>query len=169
MGDKVLVLNLDYSPLTICTVNRAFILVYLEKADLLEKDSECSLRSVNTVYDKPAVIRIKSYINVPYRGVVLTRQNIFKRDEHHCQYCGQANELTLDHLIPKSKGGRSTWNNLVTACQSCNSKKGDLSLAKSGMILKRIPFRPSYLMFIKYSMGELRKEWNPYLRTSAVA
>ncbi|UXP30873.1 HNH endonuclease [Reichenbachiella agarivorans] len=169
MKNNVLVLNQDYSPLTICTVNRAFLLVFLNKAEMLEADSDAAMRTVNESYPKPTVIKVNRYISVPYRGVVLSRQNLFKRDNHCCQYCGAKNNLTIDHLIPRSKGGRSVWNNLVTACKSCNAKKGDMSLEKAGMRLLQLPYRPTYLMFLRDSMGELRKEWRNYLKSTKVA
>lgn len=169
MFGKVLVLNQDYSPLTVCTVHRAFLLVYLDKAELLEEDSEEKIHTVTQTYPKPTVIKINKYIHVPYRGVVLTRQNIFKRDNGLCQYCGTDNDLTLDHLIPRSKGGKSTWNNLVTACKSCNAKKGNHTLEEAGLVLKRPPFKPSYIMFLRNNLGAMKKEWVPYLNTSAVA
>ncbi|WP_420580650.1 HNH endonuclease [Reichenbachiella sp.] len=169
MSGKVLVLNQDYSPLTVCTVQRAFLLVFLEKADLLEADQNEKLHSVSNTYPMPAVIKIKNYIHVPYRGVVLTRQNIFKRDHGQCQYCGTDSYLTLDHLIPRSKGGRSTWTNLVTACQSCNAKKGNHSLEEVGLVLKRPPYKPSYIMFLRNNLGAMKKEWASYLNAPAVA
>ena len=169
MVGKVLVLNQDYSPLTLCSVNRAFLLVFLDKAQLLEADQHELLHSVSEAFDKPAVIRINNYINVPYRGVVLTRHNIFKRDGNKCQYCGDHRYLTLDHLIPRSKGGKSTWKNLVTACKNCNSKKGDRSVLEVGFKLKKQPFKPSYVMFLRDASGDLRKEWMPYLNPTAVA
>ncbi|MEO9964420.1 MAG: HNH endonuclease [Reichenbachiella sp.] len=169
MSGKVLVLNQDYSPLAVCTVQRAFLLVFLDKAELLEADSESKLRTVSRSYPSPAVIKIKQYVNVPYRGVVLTRQNIFKRDHGRCQYCGTDRDLTLDHLVPRSKGGKSTWNNLVTACKSCNAKKGNDSLEQSGFVLKTPPFKPSYIMFLRNNLGSMKKEWIPYLDAPAVA
>ena len=169
MSGKVLVLNQDFSPLTVCTIQRAFLLVYLDKAELLEADKETSLRTVTKSYPLPAVIKIKNYIHVPYRGVVLTRQNIFKRDNGLCQYCGTDRDLTLDHLIPRSKGGKSTWNNLVTACKSCNAKKGNYTLEEAGLVLKSPPFKPSYIMFLRNNLGTMKKEWAAYLNTSAVA
>lgn len=169
MNDKVLVLNQDYSPLTLCTVSRAFLLVYLEKAELLTADKNGFLRSVSMSYPKPSVIKIKSYVHVPYKGVVLTRYNIFKRDGYQCQYCSTAKDLTLDHLIPRSKGGKSTWNNLVTACKKCNSKKGNSTPKEAGLILKKPPFKPSYIMFLKNSVGGVKDEWQPYLKKTAVA
>lgn len=169
MSGKVLVLNQDYSPLTVCTIHRAFLLVFLEKAELLEADSNEKLHSVSKSYPMPAVIKVKRYIHVPYRGVVLTRQNIFKRDNGLCQYCGTDCDLTLDHLIPRSKGGKSTWNNLVTACKECNAKKGNSTLEEAGLVLKRPPFKPSYIMFLRNNLGAMKKEWGPYLNAPAVA
>ncbi len=167
---KVLVLNQDYSPLTLCSVQRAFLLVYLHKAELLEHDSEQELHSVSQAFPKPTVIRVHRYVFVPYRGVVLTRYNLFKRDNNECQYCGTKHDLTLDHLIPRSKGGKTTWKNLVTACKQCNAKKGDLSPEEAGMILERRPYKPSYIMFLRTNFGSVRKEWLPYLdASSAVA
>ena len=104
--NSVLVLNQDYSPLTICSVQRAFLLVFLHKAELLENIQGQELRSVSKSYPHPSVIRVLDYKNIPYRGVVLTRFNLFKRDGYACQYCGTNKDLTLDHVIPKSKGGK---------------------------------------------------------------
>ncbi|UXX78871.1 HNH endonuclease [Reichenbachiella carrageenanivorans] len=169
MLGKVLVLNQDYSPLTVCTIQRAFLLVFLGKAELIEASVSSKLRTVSKAYPLPAVIKVKNYVHVPYRGVVLTRQNIFKRDQGRCQYCGVDRDLTLDHLIPRSKGGKSTWNNLVTACKTCNAKKGNYSLAEAGLVLKRPPFKPSYIMFLRNNLGAMNKEWAPYLNATAVA
>ena len=160
---SVLVLNQDYSPLTICSVQRAFLLVFLKKAELVNKADGKILRSVSDSYPFPSVIKINRYINIPYKGVVLSRHNIFKRDGNTCQYCGSKNNLTIDHVIPRSKGGKSTWTNLVTACQSCNSKKGDYSLDRVEMKLSNTPIKPSYLAFIKMTNGTLREDWKPYL------
>lgn len=161
--NSVLVLNQDYSPLTICSVQRAFLLVFLQKAELLNTVKERSLRSISRSYPFPSVIKIDRYISIPYKGVVLTRHNIFKRDGHKCQYCGHNKKLTIDHLIPRSKGGKSSWTNLVTACQSCNAKKGDYSLEKVGLKLQNIPIKPSYISFLRMSHGGIRDDWKPYL------
>ncbi len=163
MNGKVLVLNQDYSPITVCTVYRAFLLTYLGKAELVDGSPKRVLRSVSKSYPWPSVIRIKNYVNVPYKGVVLTRYNIFKRDKHSCQYCGTKKDLTIDHIIPKSKGGKSTWTNLVTACKKCNAKKGDYSLDQVGLKLANQPIKPSYVMFLRESNNDLQNEWLPYL------
>ena len=160
---KALVLNLDFTPITVCTVQRAFLLVYLKKAELVKANSSYSFHTVSNTFSMPAVIRLIKYVNVPYKGVVLSRQNVFKRDGFKCQYCGTEKELTLDHLVPKAKGGKTTWNNLVTACKSCNAKKGNYSPEEAGMQLTFEPFRPSYIMHLKDLSGNNYDEWAPYL------
>lgn len=163
MSRKVLVLNQDYSPITVCTVQRAFLLVYMEKAELINTVKDNFLRTVSKSFPLPSVIKINKYINIPYRGVVLTRQNVFKRDNHECQYCGSKKDLTLDHVIPKSKGGKSTWTNLVTACKKCNARKGDYDLQTIDMQLKQKPVKPSYTMFLRNNSETYVQEWLPYL------
>lgn len=165
MNRKVLVLNYDFTPLTICTVQRAFLLVYLQKAEMLSDVKGAVMRSVSSVFQVPAVIRIKRYVHVPYKGVMLTRQNVFKRDGFACQYCGSLKELTLDHVVPRSKNGKSTWSNLVTACKSCNSRKGDNTPEQVGLRLRSTPRKPSYLNFLKEQAGTTYDEWQPYLKT----
>jgi len=159
----VLVLNQDYSPLTVSSVQRAFLLIFLGKAELIEANKKKELRSITASYPFPSVVRIKQYVNMPYKGVVMSRHNIFKRDNGQCQYCGTTKDLTLDHVIPRSKGGKSTWTNLVTACKKCNSVKGDYSLEKAGMKLMTRPQKPSYLSFLQKSHGAYREEWATYL------
>lgn len=159
-----MVLNQDYTPLTVCSVERAFLLVFLNKAELVSPVPDVFLHTVDRAFPAPSVIRIDRYVRVPYKGVVLSRQNIFRRDNHECQYCGTNRDLTLDHLIPRSKGGTSNWKNLVTACRHCNARKGDYGLEEVGMKLRRHPFKPSYIMFLKTSNGSLFDEWRPFLQ-----
>lgn len=164
---KVLILNQDYSTLTVCSVQKAFILIFLSKAELVVEAKGQKLRTISKAYPMPSIIRLYKYVNLPYRGVMLTRQNIFRRDHYTCQYCGVTTNLTLDHLIPKSKGGRSSWTNLVTACRSCNSKKGDLTPEEVGMTLAREPFKPSFVMFLRDFSSNIYEEWLPYLGKKA--
>ena len=158
-------LNQDYSPLSICTIQRAFLLVYLEKAELVTEYVDQPLRTVDHTYSMPSVIRLKNYITIPYKSVILTRQNIFKRDNFQCQYCGTKENLTLDHVVPRAKGGKSTWANLVTACKRCNAMKGDFLPEEIGLKILNEPFKPSYLIFLRDYSGYSRDEWRPYLRT----
>lgn len=160
---KVLILNQDYRALTVCSVQKAFILVYLNKAELVEENKGNQLHSISSTFPSPSIIRLFRYINIPYKGVMLSRQNIFKRDGGRCQYCGVSSDLTLDHVIPKSKGGRSTWDNLVTACRRCNSKKGDLTPEEAKMPIKQKPFKPSFVMFLRDFSGQVDESWRPYL------
>ena len=163
MKQRVLVLNQDYTPFTICSVAKAFLLVYLRKAEMITEVTGVALRTVTKAYPMPSVIRLSRYIHLPYRGVMLTRQNIFKRDGYACQYCGTSKDLTLDHVVPRSKRGRTTWKNLVTACKHCNAKKGDYLLEESGLLLKSRPYKPSYILFLRDFSGFMEDNWRPYL------
>ncbi|MCA6075190.1 HNH endonuclease [Fulvivirga sp. 1062] len=164
MNRKVLVLNQDYSPISVCTVQRAFLLTFLRKTEMVESANGHVIRSVSQSYPMPAVIRLTRYIHIPYKGVALTRQNVFKRDNFNCQYCGTHNELTLDHVMPRSRGGKSSWDNLITACKRCNAFKGDYTPEEAGISLQYKPFRPSYVMFLRDYSGYHCDEWRPYLK-----
>jgi len=111
----------------------------------------------------PSVIRLFKYVHLPYKGVMLTRQNIFKRDGYCCQYCGKVDELTLDHVVPKSRGGKSNWDNLTTACKRCNSRKGDFTPEEARMMLVQRPFKPSFVMFLRDFSGNIAEDWQPFL------
>ncbi len=163
MKRKVLVLNQDNTPISICTVQRAFILNYLKKTELVKPANGYRLHSVDQSFPMPAVIRLTRYVHIPYKGVALTRQNVFKRDNFNCQYCGTSRELTLDHVVPKSKGGRSSWENLITACKRCNARKGDYTPDQAGITLRRKPYKPTYLMFLREFSGYHCEEWHPFL------
>lgn len=163
MAGGVLVLNQDFSALSLSTVNKAFILLFLGKAELVHEVEGEALRTVNATFPKPSIIRLNRYVSFPYKGVELTRQNIFKRDEKKCQYCGHKGELTLDHVVPRSKGGPSNWSNLTTACRPCNSKKGHHTPEEAGMMLRRAPFKPSFLMFVRDFSGVPDDNWLTYL------
>ena len=117
---KVLVLNASYEPLNITSWRRAVVLLIKGKAEQLEN----SERLIYAEFPLPSVIRLRHYVRVPYKEIPLTRRNILERDRHTCQYCGYKGEqLTLDHVLPRSRGGGDTWENLVTACVRCNVKK----------------------------------------------
>jgi len=162
MKTNVLVLNQDYTPLSICSAQRAFVLVFLNKADTIHSYEDANFRTISDSFSIPSVIKINRYINVPYKGVTLTRQNIFKRDRNRCQYCGSTKDLTIDHIHPRSKGGKTTWKNVVTACSPCNSAKSDLSIEKAGMTLAKQPFKPSPFFYLTDKTGKLREEWKSY-------
>ncbi|MCO6357615.1 HNH endonuclease [Roseivirga pacifica] len=163
MMKRVLVLNQDYSPISVCSAERAFLLLYLQKAELVHDNPENKIRSINTAYPMPSVIRLQQYISIPYKSVLLSRQNVFKRDSNQCLYCGNGKDLTLDHVLPKSRGGQSTWTNLATACKKCNSIKGDKTPEEAKMPLAQKPFRPTYVMFVRNFSGFTSKDWLKYL------
>src|SRR5690606_24638813 len=163
MISRVLVLNQDFSPLMVCSVERAFVLVYLKKSELVKPANGYKLRSVTQSFPMPSVIRLNRYVNAPYKGVTLTRQNIFKRDNFECQYCGTRRDLTIDHVFPRGRGGMDTWMNLVTACKKCNAKKGDYTPEEAQMPLKRKPYKPSYAIFLKDLLNGQGGEWDVFL------
>lgn len=162
MLGKVLILNQDYQALSVCSMDRAFILVFLNKAEIVSVNPKKQLRTVSKSFDCPSVIRLTRYVAMPYKKVILSRQNIFRRDGNTCQYCGSRQDLTIDHVVPRSRGGVDSWENCVTACRKCNNKKGDLLLAEMNIKLSRKPFKPSYLMFLR-ELTTIHEDWKPYL------
>jgi len=163
MNTAVLVLNKDYQPLSVCSVQRSVKLLFLEKAELLHDDPERQLRTVNEYYSYPSVIRLRSYIRLPYTRIVLSRRNIMKRDNYTCQYCGATSDLTLDHVLPRSRNGKDTWENLVTACNKCNVNKGNRTPDEARMPLKIQPYRPIHITFFQNLLGGVQENWKPYL------
>jgi len=164
LNAKVLLLNQSYEPLTLCTTKKAIILIYLHKAELVSDNPKLSVRTISASFPWPSVIRLKSYIRVPNKNINLTRKNILRRDNHKCVYCGRGDlPFTIDHIIPKSKGGSDSWDNLVTACLTCNNKKGDRTPEEASMQLNVKPHKPNYIMFILNSVSRIDENWRPYL------
>lgn len=163
MTGHVLVLNRDYSALSICSVQRAIVLVHLQKAELVEAYPGRFVRSTSVRHPWPSIVRLNLFVRVPYRQILLSRKNVLRRDQNRCQYCGSRDRLTIDHVLPKSRGGRDTWENLVSACVPCNNRKGNRTPDEARMELLREPFRPSYVMFIRDFVGQLDDTWKPYL------
>lgn len=164
LSRKVLVLNNNYEPLSICNVKKALILLYLGKAELIAACKGKYLHSVSTTMPYPSIVRLATYVRVPHKTIVLSRKNILRRDGHRCQYCGRTDvTLTVDHIIPRSRGGTDTWDNLVAACVACNNKKGDHTPSEVNMKLLRKPIRPNHVMFIRHFVGTVDEEWKPYL------
>jgi len=164
MNRKVLVLNHNYEPLSVCNVRKAVILLYLGKAELVEARNGDLVRSVRISMPLPSIVRLSLFVRVPYKKIILSRKNILRRDSHRCQYCGRGDvPLTVDHIIPKARGGTDSWENLVCACVRCNNKKGDRTPADSHMQLHRKPFRPNHVMFLRNFSGRVDEGWKPYL------
>lgn len=161
--NKVLVLNQDYQAIGIASAERAFVLVFLNKAELLKEHPTLRLRTPTDSFCYPSIIRLRKYIALPYKKVQLSRMNIFRRDSYRCLYCNSHKDLTIDHVIPKSMGGKDSWENLATACHACNSKKGNQMPEEALMPLLRVPFRPSFVMFLSSFSGNISEDWKPYL------
>ena len=160
---QVLVLNQNFEPMAICNARKAVTMVFLGRAEIIEQGS-CKIRSVSWSIPFPLVVRIAVYIRVQPKRVELTRKNVIKRDGHQCQYCGvRGVPMTVDHIIPKTRGGADSWDNLVAACVRCNNTKGDRVLAEVGLSLLRRPRKPSRLAFIQHFVGINNKKWRPYL------
>ena len=161
---KCLVLDSSFIPRSIISTERAFVISYKGNADIIHEHPE-SFKLINPELDikKPSIIRVFKYVNQQIHKVPLNRENVFKRDGYCCVYCGNDNRktLTLDHVVPQSKGGKDTWENLVTACKRCNGEKSDLTLEEYGKEIPQ-PRRPHYLMLMK-QMTHIPKEWDNYL------
>ncbi len=161
---STLVLNLNYEPLNVCSVRRAFVLVDRGKAELLE-DGDESIRGVERAFQLPSVIRLRRYVRRPQPRLRLTRREVFARDHHRCQYCGRdEKELTLDHVQPRHRGGRNEWENVVAACRRCNHRKAGQTPKEAGMPLLTRPVRPKATpgsMFGHYI--QRYREWQPFL------
>ena len=161
---SVLMLNQNYEPLTVCSARRAIVLLFQGKAEMIEPADGLRIRTVRRDYALPSVVRLWRYRRVPYKRIVLTRKNIITRDGHRCQYCGVTRgPMTVDHVIPKTKGGGDSWDNMVCACVRCNNKKGDRTPEEAGMHLLRVPTRPTPITFIQRHVGVPDRRWRPYL------
>ncbi|MCB0081331.1 MAG: HNH endonuclease [Caldilineaceae bacterium] len=153
MSRQVLVLNAGYEPLSLVSVRRAVILLLREKAELVEATQQL-LHSAHQAQPVPLVIRLVHYVRLPHRRVPATRAAVMLRDLHTCQYCGLIpgrNDLTVDHVVPRSRGGSHSWQNLVTACKRCNQKKGSQTPEEATMQLIRKPYEPSYVALVLLS------------------
>jgi 5-methylcytosine-specific restriction endonuclease McrA len=160
----VLVINASYEPISICPTRRAITLIIKGAASLQESHD----RFVWGKMPWPSVIRLTKYRKVPRVKHDVTRRSIFARDQHTCQYCGivlAATKLTIDHIIPKSRGGGDTWENLVSACKDCNHRKADRTPEEAGMVLikKPLPVTIHTSRTMMRSMGDINPSWQKYL------
>lgn len=166
----MLVLNATYEPINVCTVRRAAVLLLKEKAEMIEH-ATFELRSETTSMHRPVVIRLVTYVRVPrdtHRRKI-TRRAVFARDGWECQYCGSRAQLTVDHVIPRSKGGTSTWENIVASCAPCNRRKGDALPSRSGggMFPRREPRVPHPQIFIHVASPTIPAAWKQWLPEAA--
>ena len=160
----MLVLNATYEPINVCTVRRAVVLLLKEKAEVIEH-GEWQLHSASTSIARPVVIRLVTYVRIPrdtHRRKI-TRRAVFARDDWTCQYCGSRSSLTVDHVVPRSKGGMSSWENIVASCAPCNRRKGNSLPRQVGMRLQRQPRSPSPHVFIQVATPSIPAAWRAYL------
>ena len=125
------------------------------------------IRTITQSFPRPSVIRLQHYVRVPYKGISLSRHNVMRRDHFQCQYCGSTKHLTIDHLLPRSRGGQSNWLNLVTACTRCNSLKGNRTPGEAGMTLLQTPRKPTLTSFLSLQAESLDQNWHPFLKADS--
>lgn len=160
---RALVLNATYEPLSVVSARRAVVLVLRGRASqVVGRDEVWCSESERVIV--PSVVKLTSFVKVPYRRAVpVTRRAVFGRDGHRCQYCGGAAE-SLDHVLPRSRGGGHTWDNVVACCRPCNIRKGDRLPSESGLRLAVAPQSPRHYAWIYASAGyTLDPAWHPYL------
>jgi len=164
----VLVLNATYEPLNIVSVQRAIVLLLKEKAELIEA-AKTLLRAENYAINLPLVIRLVTFVPIPRRlPLPLSRRTVMARDLYTCQYCGGMpgrHELTVDHVMPRSRGGATTWENVVTACGPCNRRKGDRTPDEARMKLLSEPARPRFIAVMLLGETNAHTVWQKYLGT----
>lgn len=159
---SALVLNATYEPLSVVPARRAACLILADKADLVEGDGT-HLHSANLSVPSPLVIRLRYVVKVPYhRRTALSRRAVFVRDEHRCQYCG-GHADSIDHVMPRSRGGRNEWENVAAACRPCNLHKRDRTPDEADMRLERAPRAPREQAWVIVSVGRVPDAWKPYI------
>ena len=165
---RALLLNATYEPLCVVPTRRALVLVLSEKAELLAA-TDGFFHSERAVFPEPSVVRLSYFVKVPYQTrIALNRRAVFARDGHRCQYCGAAAE-NLDHVVPRSKGGTHTWDNVVAACRPCNTRKEDRFLHETSLTLRRAPSAPHHGAWALAADGRARSDWSPYLRLTTLS
>jgi len=167
---SVLLLNASYEPLRIISWQRAVTMLFLGKIEIVE-EYEHDIRSVSIVIKAPCVVRLLRYVKIGRRSPPLCRTNILARDNFQCQYCSKeltSREATLDHVIPRSQGGKTEWENMVCCCPACNRKKGGRTPSEAHMSLCRRPSKPDWLPVLTFRLnGQIPEVWHTFLRPAA--
>jgi len=159
---RTLLLNASFDPLCVVPIRRAVVLVVKERAEIVSRNGG-EVRSEHLTLPVPSVIRLTNFVRVPYRNrVPLSRRAVFARDRHRCQYCSRAAE-NIDHVVPRSRGGTHTWDNVVASCRACNAHKEDHLLAECGLTLGQPPVAPHASLWLVASAGAIDPEWEPWL------
>ena len=162
MSRRALVLNASYEPLCVVPARRAVVLVLCEKAEVVH-DTGFRYHSERITVPVPSVVRLRGYVSVPFhRRVSVTRRAVMARDAHRCQYCGSRAD-SIDHVVPRSRGGAHVWDNVVAACRPCNVRKRDRLLAETSMHLRRHPRVPMGAAWLIVAHGSVPDDWEPYL------
>lgn len=166
-GQRTLLLDSSFRPIRVLSWRRAMVLDLLDRADVLEY-YDAYVHTVSDAFPIPAVLKLKRFVHLRSVRVALSRKNVFARDGHACQYCGAegtTRRLTMDHVLPRSRGGSTSWENLVTACEPCNRRKGNRTPHEAGMPLRTPPRKPSALPAGRrgISLGVPPEEWQAYL------
>lgn len=163
---RALVLNASYEPLGTVAARRAVVLVLAAKADLV-LPAELVLHSEHLTVPVPSVLRLRNHVRLPYpHHTPLSRRAVFVRDRHSCQYCGRRAD-SIDHVVPRSRGGPHAWDNVVAACRACNVRKADHLLHEAGMELRNLPVAPRRWAWTLSAVGEVPPSWMPYLDPAA--
>lgn len=163
---RALLLNASHEPLCVVPMRRAVVLVLKEKAEIVARNG-AELHSERVTLPVPSVIRLNHYVRVPYRNrVPLSRRAVFARDGHKCQYCNRAAE-NIDHVMPRSRGGLHSWDNVVASCRSCNSRKEDRLPNEAGLTLRHPPREPHADLWVVATAGTIDPAWEPFLPASS--
>ena len=157
--DKVLVLNSDYTPLNVTDIRRGFILVIKGKAEVVKEDTKKIVTTIGE-FVRPLIIRLLNYVGFRHGAIKVNRRRILKRDGYECGYCGSKRNLTIDHIIPRSKGGTNTWKNMVTCCNRCNNEKDNKTPEQAGMKLRVTPYEPT--IFSSVVSEDVEVVWNGF-------
>ena len=167
----VLVLNLNYVPVNVCTVRRAIVLVSKGKAELLEHRADTAhIRTFNSAHDAPSIIRLVYLVKRPFAPRRLSKKEVFLRDHYTCQYCGtRSQHLTLDHVVPRRQKGPHTWDNVVAACGRCNLDKAGRTPEEANMKLRRVPTAPQPNPYRILENRTILDEWKQYIPWQAAS
>lgn len=160
--DKVLVLNADYTPINVTTVFKGFKLVDKGKAEIL-KAGDNPIVAGEKEFLRPLIIRLYNYVKFRFHKLKINRNRLFRRDNYSCVYCGNKRNLTVDHVIPKSRGGQNTWLNLVTCCSHCNRVKDNRTPEEAGMRFLKQPYEPS--IFSEVVSPSIELVWQEFKKT----
>ena len=160
--DKVLVLNSDYTPLNVTDIRRGFILVIKGKAEVVKEDTKKIVTTIGE-FVRPLIIRLLNYVGFRHSAIKVSRKRILKRDGYECGYCGSKRNLTIDHIIPRSRGGTNTWRNMVTCCNRCNNLKDNKTPEEAGMKLRVDVYEPT--IFSAVVSEDVEIVWNGFRKS----